>query len=48
MLESENIQAKQPAENISKATIPQQKNILPILKQILLKSGKHQWRTLCL
>lgn len=29
MLESENIQAEQPAENISEATIPQQENILP-------------------
>ena len=29
MAESENIQAEEPAENISEATIPQQENILP-------------------
>ena len=48
MSESEIIQAEQIGENISEATIPPQENILPVLKQIFLKSGKHQWRTLIL
>ena len=48
MLESENIHAEESAENIAEATISQQENILPVLKQILLKSGKHQSRTFIL
>ena len=48
MSESEIIQAEQNGENISEATIPPQENILPVLKQILLKSGKYQWRTFIL
>ena len=48
MSESENIKGEQIGENISEATIPPQENILPVLKQILLKSGKYQWRTFIL
>jgi len=48
MSESEIIQAEKIGENIFEATIPPQENILPVLKQILLKSGKDQWRTFIL
>ena len=48
MSESEIIQAEQIGENIAEATIPPLENILPVLKQIFLKSGKHQWRTFIL
>ena len=39
MLESENIQVEQPAENISKATIPQQENILPLAEAESFKTS---------
>ena len=48
MSESEIIQAEQIGENIAEATIPPPENILPVLKQIFLKSGKYQWRTFIL
>ena len=40
MLESEIIQAEQSGENISEATIPQQENLLPVLKQIFFEIWK--------
>ena len=48
MAESENIQTEKPAENTAEGAALQQENLLPVLKQIFLKSGKHQWRTFIL